>query len=181
MRPVVLDNIISQKELFFMYREINSCSGWKLNGLSSNEDFTNKFNAGPLLIVKDDNSFIHNYPFFLWGQTLVHRICNSLAEKNIGIPTSLFRMWFNVTYNGKKTQHWLHSDDDGSDNTKSILLFMTPIWQPDWKGSFYVDGEEFKFKPGSAVIFDSKEYHKGESPASEIHNWQRLTCNILVR
>ena len=40
--------------------------------------------------------------------------------------------------------------------------------------------DEFKFKPGSAVIFNSKEYHKGESPSSEIYNWQRITCNILV-
>lgn len=89
-------------------------------------------------------------------------------------------MWFNATYHGKKTQHWLHQDDEKDLKLKSILLFITPIWQPDWKGSFYVDGEEFKFKPGSAVIFDSKEYHQGESPASETYNWQRITCNILV-
>ena len=89
-------------------------------------------------------------------------------------------MWFNSTHHGKKTQHWLHQDDSNS-QSKSILLFMTPLWQPDWRGSFYVDGEEFKFKPGSAVVFDSKEYHRGESPGSEIHNWQRITCNIMVK
>jgi len=121
-----------------------------------------------------------NYPLYLWGQTLVFRINKLLEEKNIGIPTKLNRMWFNSTSYGKKTQHWLHPDDEDNLKLKSILLFMTPIWQPDWRGSFYIDGEEFKFKPGSAVIFDSKEYHKGESPESETYNWQRVTCNILI-
>ena len=57
---------------------------------------------------------------------------------------------------------------------------MTPIWQDNWKGSFYVDCEEFKYKPGSAVIYDSKEFHTGESPEFETNNWLRLNCNIVV-
>tara|TARA_E500000318_G_scaffold109655_1_gene123143 strand:- start:606 stop:1148 length:543 start_codon:yes stop_codon:yes gene_type:complete len=180
MKTIVLDNVLSQKELFFMYREIVSCAGWKINGLSSIEEDKNKFNSGPLLMIKSEEITQH-YPFSLWGQTLVYRIHNLLTDKNIGIPTSVSRMWFNVTYSGEKTQHWLHRDDEQNSATKSILLFMTPIWQPDWRGSFYVDGEEFKFKPGSAVIFDSQEYHKGETPASAKYSWQRLTCNILVK
>jgi hypothetical protein len=74
----------------------------------------------------------------------------------------------------------MHRDDQENSKLKSILLFMTPVWQPDWRGSFYVDGEEFKYKPGSAVIFNSNEYHKGESPISETYNWQRMCCNMVV-
>ena len=177
MKTTVLDNVLSQKELFYMYGEIISTPNWRIHAESTNE---NGYIREPMLVVKTmGNQISENYPLFLWGQTLVFRIAKLLEEKNIGIPTKLNRMWFNSTFHGKKTQHWLHTDDDGL-TAKSILLFMTPIWQPEWRGSFHVDGEEFKFKPGSAVIFDSKEYHKGESPESETYNWQRLTCNILV-
>jgi hypothetical protein len=175
MKTTVLDHVLSQKELFYIYNEIISSRSWKMNGLSE-RDRGHMF--APMLSVKEDNAPIEHYPFFLWGQSLVYRIAKLLEDKNIGIHTEVNRMWFNTTYHGKKTQHWLHRDDRGE--LKLILLFMTPIWQPDWRGSFYVDGEEFKFKPGSAVIFDSKEYHKGESPVSETYNWQRITCNILV-
>ena len=161
-----------------MYKEVCHNRTWNLIGKSTDSE---DFMSSPLLQVKDyDNSIIH-YPLYLWGQTLVFRIAKLLEDKNIGLPTYLNRMWFNATYHGKKTQHWLHQDDRAGDSkNKSILLFMTPIWQPDWRGSFFIDGEEIKFKPGSAVIFDSKEFHKGESPTSEKYNWQRITCNMMV-
>ena len=183
MKTIVLDNVLSQKELHFLYSNLISSDGWNINAISSlkNENSRFEFNTGPVLQVKDNNEIIKNNVFFMWGQTLVHRIHALLEKKNIGIPTSVFRMWFNTTYNGKKTQHWLHRDDNENTGTKSILLFMTPIWQPDWRGSFYVDGEKFEFKPGSAIIFDSNEFHKGESPLSETYNWQRVTCNILIK
>jgi hypothetical protein len=57
---------------------------------------------------------------------------------------------------------------------------MTPIWQDAWRGSLHVDGEEFKFKPGSAVIFNANEFHTGETPESQSQNWHRLTLNILL-
>lgn len=178
MKTIVLDNVLSQKELFYMYGEIISTPSWNVSAESTKE---NGLIRGPMLLVKTmNNEKPVNFPLFLWGQTLVFRIAELLEKKNIGIPTKLNRMWFNSTSHGKKTQHWLHADDDDT-TSKSILLFMTPIWQPEWRGSLHVDGEEFKFKPGSAVIFDSKEYHRGESPESETHNWQRLTCNILVK
>lgn len=160
-----------------MYKQIISNPRWRLDGQSANHI---GFNYGPILNVKEVDLIPEHYAFCLWGQTIVFRIAELLKEKNIGIPTKLERMWFNSTHTGKKTQHWLHRDDEDV-RSKSILLFMTPVWQPDWRGSFYVDGEEFKFKPGSAVVFDSTEYHQGESPVSEIYNWQRITCNILVR
>ena len=87
-------------------------------------------------------------------------------------------MWFNITYNGSPN-HYLHQDsEEGS--FQSILLFLTPVWKTGWAGSFYVDGKEFKFKPGTAIIFDSKEFHTGEEPESETFNWLRLTANIIL-
>jgi len=177
MKTVLLNNILSEKELFFMYHKIISSPCWKLDGTSSSQS---GFNYGPVLTVKDVDKIPEHYPFYLWGQTVVFRIAEVLKQNNVGIPTSLERIWFNCTYNGKTTQHWLHVDHENT-KWKSILLFITPVWQPEWRGSFFVDGEEFKFKPGSAVVFDSSEYHQGESPESETYNWQRITCNILIK
>ncbi len=177
MKTVILDNVLSEKELFYMYNQVISSPTWNMTGVSGPH---NGFISSPILIAKDNNGGTQHYPFCLWGQTLVYRIAKLLENKNIGIPTDLNRMWFNVTYHGRKTQHWLHQDDQENSKLKSILLFMTPVWQPDWRGFFYVDGEEFKYKPGSAVVFDSNEYHKGESPVSETYNWQRMCCNMVV-
>ena len=177
MKTVVLNNVLSEKELFYMYNQVINSPSWSMNGESGE---SRGFMEAPLLMVREFNSSIINYPLCLWGQTVVYRIEKLLESKNIGIPITMERMWFNTTYHGRKTQHWLHRDEEKDLKLKSIVLFMTPIWQPDWRGSFYIDGEEFKYKPGSAVIFDSNEYHKGESPASETYNWQRISCNIIV-
>ena len=177
MKTIMLDQVLSQKELFYMYKQITGSHNWVMNCASGPHE---GFMSGPALIVKDNNGYVNNYPLCLWGQTLVYRIAKILEDKKIGIPTELKRMWFNATYHGKKTQHWLHQDDMVTSHSKTILLFMTPLWQPDWRGSFFVDGEEFKFKPGNAVILDSQEFHTGESVESETHNWQRVTCNIII-
>ena len=177
MKTKILNHVLSEKELYYIYRQCITSPSWLVHTTSTEE---RGFMYAPRLDVKRVNENPNHYPLYMWGQTLVYRIAKLLEQENIGIPTELIRMWFNVTYYGKKTQHWLHPDDDKK-TTKSILLFITPIWQPDWRGSFYVDGEEFKFKPGSAVIFDSTEYHQGESPISETYNWQRITCNILTK
>ncbi len=184
MKTILLDNIFSEKELFHIYAKIISSPNWRMNAQSDNYvDYGSRLPVfGPVLQIKESNLPPQNYAFNLWGESVVFRIAKLLKEKNVGIPTQLDRMWFNCTHNGKKTQHWLHTDtDDSNTEFKSIVIFITPIWQPDWRGSFYIDGEEFKFKPGSAVIFDSNEYHQGEAPISETYNWQRITCNILVK
>jgi hypothetical protein len=182
MKTHLFENLISSKELFFIYSQVMSIPSWQINGISDNKEssFNNKFNSAPILVVKtSDNANPSQYSFYLWGKTVVFRIEKELAKQNIGIPVSIDRMWFNVTYTDNN-QHWLHRDSN-QDNVKSIVLFLTPVWSPEWKGSFHVDGEEFKFKPGSAVIFDSKEYHTGKTPAEKTYGWSRLTCNILIK
>ena len=78
----VIDNIISQKELFYMYSEIVSSPGWNLVGQSTVEDNT-QLMAAPLLKVKDSDSSVHHYPFLLWGQSLVYRLAELLNSKKL--------------------------------------------------------------------------------------------------
>ena len=181
MKTILLENILSENELSFIYNEIIHTTSWSVTGKPADINYqSNKnFLGGPQLIVKGRDQNIYNYALYMLGKTFIYRIENMLKDKNIGIHTKMIRMWFNITYYGKETQHWLHTDHDETDK-QSIVIFMTPFWKNDWNGSFYVDGEKFPFKPGSAVIFDSKEYHTGESPTSETSNWHRLTCNIVL-
>jgi len=176
MKTIILDNVLSQKELFFVYSQLLESNGWNVNGAATTDLFHMK---SPMLLVKNED-IIYNNTLFFYGQSIIYRIKEILKDKHIGIPPHLKRMWFNITYSGKKTQHELHLDFENN-NYKSILIFMTPIWQDNWKGSFYVDGKEFKYKPGSVVIYDSSEFHTGESPEFETNNWLRLTCNIVVK
>ena len=181
MKTKVLDNIVTSDELFFIYKEIVATSQWNITGLSTRfeeEAWQKRYNGAPNLKVKISDDNIEHYPFYIWGKTIVYRIKERLVKKNTGLDTDIKRMWFNITYSDN-THHWSHRDSNKADET-SLVLFLTPIWNPDWKGSFYVDGEEFNFKPGSAVIFDSKDFHMGTSPIKNTHGWMRLSCNILL-
>ena len=181
MKTHLFENLISSKELFFIYKQVMSTPSWQIIGISDDQDssFDKKFNTAPLLFVQRGRDMPPALPsFYFWGKTIIFRIEKELAKQNIGIPFSIERMWFNVTY-ADNNQHWLHKDSSQPE-TKSVVLFLTPVWLPEWRGSFYVDGEEFKFKPGSAIIFDSKEYHTGKTPVEKTYGWARLTCNILI-
>jgi len=181
MKTTVVDNLIPEKELFFIYRQLVCSSIWSVAGAGNDYDNqTHKnFAKGPSLIVKKTNGIIENYPMFLYGQVLVYRMAEILEKKKIGMHTNLQRMRFNITYSGEDSQHSLHTDIDDN-NYQSILVFMTPIWKEGWKGSFYVDGEKFNFRPGSAIIFNSPEYHTGEESDMKNLYWQRLTLNMMV-
>ena len=182
MKTKVIENIITSDELFFMYNQIVSTPMWSISGLSSSceeENWNKRYNSAPIFPIKTSNDEILHYPFFIWGKTVAYRIKEKLTKKNIGFNANIKRMWFNITYSDNDN-HWLHRDDNDSPISISVVLFLTPIWNPDWKGSFFIDGEEFSFKPGSAVIFDSKEFHMGTSPVKNTHGWIRLSCNILL-
>ncbi len=183
MKTQLIDNVVSQEELFFLYKEIIGTPNWALTGTTGQKEYpSNKtFSNGPLLKIKSDRTgdhLIHNYPLYLYVKTLVFRIKEILRKKNIGMNTSIRRTWLNSTNSGSDN-HWLHRDYE-EDISQTILMFITPIWEEAWKGSLYVDGQEFKFKPGSAVIFDSNEFHTGENPEIQSKNWNRITLNIVV-
>ena len=181
MNTQILDNIFSEKELFFIYRQIITSPNWSITGTTYKPDYpSNKIFSGcPQLVVKGDNEPVIHYPFYLIGQSIVYRIAKLLEEKKVGMNTEIERMWFNITYSNSDNHH-LHPDDTIKDR-QTILLFMTPVWQTGWLGSFYVDGQEFEFKPGRAIIFDSTEFHVGDNPSKEIFGWHRLTCNFKTR
>ena len=181
MKPIVIDNIFSEQELYFLYQQVINSPVWSISGSSYEPTYPSKniFLGAPQFVVKNDDGAISNYPMYIYGQSIVYRIAKILKQKKIGMQTNLVRMWFNITYSNSSNHH-LHQDDS-ENNTQSILLFLTPIWNTEWAGSFYIAGEQFKFKPGNAIVFDSRDYHMGESPTDSTFTWHRLTCNIKVK
>jgi|TARA_S200002703_G_scaffold48998_2_gene42311 hypothetical protein len=182
MKTQVINNLVSSKELFFVYKELISNAGWMLSGKSTELEYPSKkqFSHSPLFKIKTDgeDGRIWNYPMYLYVQSLIFRMEEILKKKKVGMHTKIKRSWFNGTYHGSKN-HWLHQDYKDP-SLQTVLMFMTPIWEEAWKGSLHVDGEEFKFKPGNAVIFNSNEFHCGEEPESQTYNWLRLTLNVVL-
>ena len=180
MKTQLINNVVSQKELFFIYNEIVSSPNWQISGRPTAIEYpsSKQFSNAPLLMVKSEDGTISNYALYLYIKSLVYRLEENLKNKKVGIHTKIKRTWFNITYNGC-TNHWLHQDFNDP-TLQTVLMFMTPVWQEAWKGCFHVDGEKYKFTSGSAVIFNSNEFHSGEEPETETNNWLRLTLNIVL-
>ena len=180
MKPIVIDNLFSEDELFYLYKLVTSTNNWSITAITENVSYISPktFNASPQFIIKDNNGQVLDYTMFVYFQSIVFRLKKILQEKKIGLNSIIERAWINATYNGSKT-HWLHRDADDP-NLQSVLFFLTPVWKTAWKGSFYVEGEEYKMLPGRVIVFDSKEFHTGEEPESETFNWLRLTANIIL-
>jgi len=180
MKPTVIDNLFSEDELFYLYKLVTSTNNWSVTGVPNSVSYISSktFNPSPQLMIKDNNGQVLDYTMFVYFQSIIFRLKKILGEKKVGLNPIIERAWINATYNGSKS-HWLHRDASNP-NLQSVLFFLTPVWKTAWKGSFFVDGQEFKFQPGRVVIFDSKEFHTGEEPESETFNWLRLTANIVL-
>ena len=179
MRPVVIDNLFSSEELFFLYKEVLGSNGWTVDAHTDAElsHTPSGFTSSPQLRIRV-GEITYNYPLYLYFQSIMFRLKEKLKEKHIGLPFMLKAVKLNITYHDAVIHRLHHDTTDPLD--KTILLFLTPVWESAWKGSFYVDGEEFKCKPGSAVICDSTEWHTGEEPSASTHKWLRLTANLVV-
>jgi hypothetical protein len=170
MKTMCLDNFFNNDELFWLYSQLLNTCGWKLNAIpESNIQDLNKLygNIGNLNIDHASN-------WFSYFQGLVFRINKQLI--NTKIHSNIKRIYINAT--NPMSKHWLHQDSTNT-NTISILTLFTPQWQDSWQGSFFVDGEEYKMKPGRIIIFNSSEFHTGSNPSQDCP-YTRLTCNIIV-
>ncbi len=110
MKTQVINNLVSSKELFFVYKELISNAGWMLSGKSTELEYPSKkqFSHSPLFKIKTDgeDGRIWNYPMYLYVQSLIFRMEEILKKKKVGMNTKIKRSWFNGTYHGSKN-HWL--------------------------------------------------------------------------
>lgn len=177
MKTKYLENIFQTEELFWLYAKLLHTHGWLFSGSSNANDSnpiidTNQLYGNLGILDIDHNSSWHYY-----FQGLIYRINKKLSdEKNTRINKNIKRIYINAT--NPMSKHILHVDSTNPD-LMSVLMMLSPQWQDSWLGSFFVDGEEFKMKPGNIIIFDSKQYHMGSNPSDNCP-YIRLTCNIIL-
>jgi len=180
MKPILIKNLLTPKEVFWIYGHLISLPAWSLNTLSFVDVMDPGRRFGTLAnttITKDYQPTPTAGGLSAYGQSLVYRINERLKEQKIEIPTIVQRFWINATFKDSSS-HWPHVDS-AQPEAFSILLFLAPVWSDQWLGSFYVDGEEFKFTPGAAVVFQSTEVHTGDNPSLNCP-YVRLTGNIMT-
>tara|TARA_R100001132_G_C3250733_1_gene78009 strand:- start:70 stop:645 length:576 start_codon:yes stop_codon:yes gene_type:complete len=180
MKPVFIKNLLTPKEVFWIYTKVTTLPVWTLNTLTYYKQEDEDRHHGTIantVITKDYQPTPTSAGLSMYGQSLVYRINERLKEQKKEIPTAIERFWINATFKSSSS-HWPHWDSPNPE-AFSILLFLAPVWSDQWLGSFFVDGEEFKFTPGGAVIFQSTEMHAGDNPSLHCP-YIRLTANIVT-
>ena len=177
MRPIFLKDLLSDKEVFWLYRKLINIPLWGLNGMPFTDDSRQYPTSAMLNIVVDGQNQFSASGLTIYGQSLLFRINERLKDFKMEIPTQLDRFWINATFKEASCQ-WPH-DDLPLPNYFSTVLFLSPVWKDQWMGSFFVEGVEFKFSPGSAVIFQSSDIHTGENPSMKCP-YIRLTANLMT-
>lgn len=175
MKTICLDNVFNLDELFWLYNNLLKTNGWNLMIKPEDHKYLGQDklygNIGNLQIDINSN-------WFSYFQGLVFRINKILQEeKKIKINSNIKRIYLNATF--FKSNHWLHIDSKDVNDT-SMLIMFTPQWQDSWSGSFFVDENEFKMKPGRIIIYNSNKFHTGTNPIEECP-YLRLTCNIVLK
>ena len=180
MRPIFLKNLLTSKEVFWLYRKLVELPFWQLNGNTDRDDDPDRQHGSiaKAMIIKDNQPVYSPDIMGVYGQSIPYRVNERLKEHRLEIPTNVDRFWINASF-AESRSLWPHHDD--SDPTAfSIVLFLCPVWNEQWLGSFFCGGEEFKFSPGGAVVFQSTEMHTGDNPSLDCP-YLRLTANIVTR
>ena len=126
MKPIAIDNLFSEEELFYLYKLVTSTNNWSISGVPNGVPYISPktFNASPQFTIKDNNGQVLDYAMFVYFQSIIFRLKKILKEKKVGLNPIIERAWINATYNGSKNQ-WLHRDATNS-NLQSVLFFLTP-------------------------------------------------------
>ena len=181
MRPILLKNLLTSKEVFWLYRKLVELPFWQLNGntYSDQNDPDRQYGTiAKVMIIKDNQPVYSPDLMSVYGQSIPHRVNERLKEHKLEIPTDVDRFWINASFSESRSL-WPHHDDSDSE-AFSIVLFLVPVWNDQWLGSFFCGGEEFKFSPGGAVVFQSTEIHTGDNPSLNCP-YLRLTASIVTR
>ena len=169
-----VDDIILQKDIFKLYKDLISSNVWNL-ARSSNAG--EEFGCFPGFIVKDNNQVNNLY----WGgylTSLYERINIKFYEKyNYYLSNDIQRIHLGAKNETSFTDFHV---DNNLEGYTTVLGFITPFWLKEWGGELQVEDETFNFIPGKFLIFKSNELHNGIGPNKKIPYW-RITINYIVK
>tara|TARA_R100000329_G_scaffold147779_1_gene135794 strand:+ start:270 stop:824 length:555 start_codon:yes stop_codon:yes gene_type:complete len=169
-----VDNVLLNKDLFKLYKNLIACNSWNLARTSSGGEL----GTFPGFVVRDNYTNVFNNYWDGYFNCLYERIKIKFYEKyNYELTGDIFRIHLGAKNNMSKTT--FHKDDKNSEAT-TIVGFLTPAWSEGWGGALQVEETKINFKPGLFSIFDSNQIHDGEGPNKQIPYW-RISINYVIK
>ena len=170
-----VDNVILQKDLFKLYKDLISSRSWHLCRSTTPEDIEYGCFAG--FIVKDGDQ-VHDAYWYGYFLSLFERINMRVYEKyNYRLSNNIQRIHLGAKNEMSRTD--FHLDTDIAGHT-SVVGFLTPVWSQKWSGAFQIEDETIEYTPGKFMIFNSDKLHDGTGPVTKIPYW-KISINYVVK
>ena len=172
------DNIISQKELLWIYHTLINSSSWSLSRISSKESKgLNPFNSFPGLIVEDNGDIKEKY-LSGYFKSIIFRVQKEIKKKyELELPDKVIRIHLGAKSSLSKTSfHY----DVKENNYWTILGFLNPVWNSEDGGHFFIEEEKIDYLPGRFIVFPSNLVHNGGYINNENLNYWRISLNIIL-
>ena len=83
MKPIAIDNLFSEEELFYLYKLVTSTNNWSISGVPNGVPYISPktFNASPQFTIKDNNGQVLDYAMFVYFQSIIFRLKKILNKK----------------------------------------------------------------------------------------------------
>ena len=174
----VHDDILSQKELLWIYHKLINSSSWHLSRTSINQSIeANSFNSFPGMIIEQNDVIINEY-LSGYFKSIIFRIQRITKKKySVDLPDKVIRVALGAKSSLSKTN--FHKDHENEENW-TILGFLNPVWNSKNGGQFFIKDEEIEYLPGRFVVFKSNLEHNGGFINNGDLNYWRISLNIIL-
>jgi hypothetical protein len=169
----IVDDIISDNDLFNLYTDLIKSNVWYL-ARATNGSTVGQW-AG--FIVHDNDTVMNPYWFGRFVGLFENIKHNFEKKYKFSLPSKIRRMHVGAKHTGSNTD--FHTDVS-EPFTYTIVGFATPEWSSKWGGELNIEGELIDFKPGRFVIFKSDLRHDGTKIKGETNHW-KLSLNYVIK
>lgn len=149
--PIVLKNVLSKKDFFFLWEEIEE--NWSLINQSIKD--------GPLFWGKRYNNDLTS----IYSSSIIKLKIQKILKRKL----NLIRIQHNASTRFQDTNF---HEDASIDDVWTFVLFTSPYWNTTWGGEFVIlnpekdDFDYVRYFPNNGILFPSKWQHKGCSPVA---------------
>lgn len=151
----IIDNVLPQNTLEYIYTTITTDTIWSLSMASS---YKTDFRIAGRNLYEPKN----NINVKCDSKTLAIVVFKIIQSKAIFLTDHVKRIHL-----GAKAilqDDVKHKDCEDHENDITVLFYLNPKWNKKWGGETIIDNKKIEYKPNRAVIFDSKILHGGLAP-----------------
>ena len=174
----IFDDVISQKELLWIYHTLIEKSSWSLSRTSKNSSTAEMpFNSFPGLIV-EQNEIVKEEYLSGYFKSIIFRIQRKIKKKYlIELPDKVLRITLGAKSSTSKTNpHIDHKDE----KFWTILGFLNPVWNSKDGGHLILEDKKIDYLPGRFIVFPSNLEHNGGYIENKELNYWRISLNIIL-